>query len=361
MRGIINQRGVKMAKDIKFGLAAPMPGADLDGLIDFSVKADELGFDGVWFPDHVVFVSPTEAHEAWTVATAAAMKTSNISIGTVSDPHRMHPAVFAQRLATIDHISKGRVKLTLGVGESMNLDAYGIEWNRPLARLREAMTVMQKLWATEGPCDFEGEFFNLKEAFLQVKPYKRNRIPIYMATHTPKGLKLTGELGDGWLPFDLTPNLYGQYLATVKEGAEGVGRSLDDIDVGLWVFTSLGENEDEAYKTLEPFKYVLCMQDQLKKAGYDVDIPEEYHGLNYFNIIPQDEEGRKKFRELGQFFPREAIIDFTITGSKQDCIKKIEKFIDKGVRNFVLFYRFSPDPALALETYAKEIIPYFKG
>ncbi|MEX1000442.1 MAG: LLM class flavin-dependent oxidoreductase [Thermodesulfobacteriota bacterium] len=350
-----------MAKDIKFGLAAPMPGADLDGLIDFSVKADELGFDGVWFPDHVVFVSPTEAHEAWTVATAAAMKTSNISLGTVSDPHRMHPAVFAQRLATIDHISKGRVKLTLGVGESMNLDAYGIQWNRPLARLREAMTVMQMLWATEGPCDFEGEFFNLKEAFLQVKPYKRNRIPIYMATHTPKGLKLTGEMGDGWLPFDLTPDLYARYLATVKEGAEGVGRSLDKIDVGLWVFTSLGENEDEAYKTLEPFKYVLCMQDQLKKAGYDVDIPEEYHGLNYFNIIPQDEEGRKKFRELGQFFPREAIIDFTITGSKQDCIKKIEKYIDKGVRNFVLFYRFSPDPALALETYAKEIIPYFKG
>ena len=75
------------------------------------------------------------------------------------------------------------------------------------------------------------------------------------------------------------------------------------------------------------------MQDQLLKAGYDVKIPEEYHGLNYFNIVPTDEEGRQRFRQLGQLFPREAILDFTITGSKKDCIEKIEKFIDAGVRN----------------------------
>ncbi|MGH7808082.1 MAG: LLM class flavin-dependent oxidoreductase [Thermodesulfobacteriota bacterium] len=351
-----------MGKEIKFGLSAPMPGADLDGLLKFSAQADKLGFDSVWYPDHVVFVSPTEAHEAWTVATAAALKTKNISLGTVSDPHRMHPAVFAQRLATIDHISKGRVSLTLGVGESMNLDAYGIKWNRPLARLREAMTVMQRLWKTEGPTDFQGEFYTLSDAFLQVKPYKRDKIPMYIATHTPKGLRLTGELGDGWLPIDLTPNLYAEYFKVVEEGAQLGGRMLDDdFDSALWAFTSVGRNVDEAYKTLEPFKYVLIMQDQLKKAGYDIDIPEEYKGLNYFNVVPQDPAGRQKFREIGRFFPREAVLDFTITGSKKDCIQKIEKFIDKGVRHFVLFYRFSPDPNKALKTYAKEIIPYFKG
>ncbi len=350
-----------MAKEIKFGLSAPMPGADMDGLLKFSVMADKLGFDTVWYPDHVVFVSPTEAHEAWTIATAAAMMTKNIKLGTVSDPHRMHPAVFAQRLASIDHISKGRVTLTLGVGESMNLDAYGIKWNKPLTRLRESMQVMQKLWAADGPVNYKGEFYEMKDAFLQVKPYKRKRIPTYIATHTPKGLKLAGELGDGWLPIDLNPKLYAEYLGTIKESAKSAGRKMSEIDPALWVFTSLGKNQDEAYKTLEPFKYVLVMQDQLKKAGYDVKIPEEYHGLNYFNVVPQDEAGRQKFRQLGQFFPREAIMDFTITGSKQDCIKKIEKYISKGVRHFVLFYRFSPDPEKALKTYAKDIIPYFKG
>lgn len=352
-----------MANDIKFGLSAPMPGADVQGLIDFSIKADNLGFDTIWYPDHLLFVAPGAiAPEAWTVAAAAAPQTNNIQLGTVSDPHRMHPAVFAQRLATIDQLSKGRTVLTLGVGESMNLDAFGINWDKPLGKLREAMEVMKLLWQTDVPINFDGDHYKLEEAFLQIKPYERTDIPFYMATHTPKGLKLTGEKCNGWLPIDLNPDLYSKYYGDIKSAADNVGRSLDDgFDPALWVFTSLGNNEDEAYASLEPFKYVLVMQDQLLKAGYDVDIPEKYHGLNYFNIVPTDEEGRQRFRELGQLFPREAIIDFTITGAKQDCIKKIEKFIDAGVRNFVLFYRFSPDPDLALETYAKEIIPYFRG
>jgi len=351
-----------MAKDIKFGLSAPMPGADVNGLIEFSIKADQLGFDTIWYPDHIVFVAPGAiAPEAWTVAAAAAPQTKNIQLGTVSDPHRMHPAVFAQRLATVDQLSKGRTVLTLGVGESMNLDAFGIEWNKPLGKLKESIDVMKMLWETDEPINFEGQFYKLENAFLQIKPYQRTSIPFYIATHTPKGLQLTGERGDGWLPIDLNPGLYKRYLGDITSAAENADRSLDDFDPALWVFTSLGNSVDEAYKTLEPFKYVLIMQDQLLKAGYDVDIPEEYHGIDYFNIVPTDEERRQRFRELGQLFPREAILDFTITGAKKDCIEKIEKYIDAGVRNFVLFYRFSPDPDLALETYAKEIIPYFKG
>jgi len=351
-----------MAKDIKFGLSAPMPGADVNGLIEFSIKADRLGFDTIWYPDHLVFVAPGAiAPEAWTVAAAAAPQTKNIQLGTVSDPHRMHPAVFAQRLATVDQLSKGRTVLTLGVGESMNLDAYGIEWNKPLGKLNESIDVMNMLWETDEPINFNGQFYTLKDAFLQIKPYERNSIPFYIATHTPKGLQLAGEKGDGWLPLDLNPGLYERYLGDIKSAADNADRSLDDFDPALWVFTSLGKDIDEAYKSLEPFKYVLVMQEQLLKAGYDVDIPEEYKGINYFNIVPTDEDKRAKFRELGQLFPREAILDFTITGAKKDCIEKIEKYIDAGVRNFVLFYRFSPDPDLALETYAKEIIPYFKG
>lgn len=353
-----------MTGKIRFGLSAPMPGADTKGLLEFSQKADKLGFDTVWYPDHTVFVAPeAKAPEAWTIASAAASITSNIRLGTVSDPHKIHPSTFAQRLATIDHLSKGRVTIAMGVGESMNLDAYGIPWNKPFTRMKEAVEVMQLLWKNgeHSPVSYRGEFFKLEDAFLQIRPFERERIPIYFATHTPKGLALTGRTGDGWLPIDLNPVLYEKYLGDIYSAADKAGRNTDEIDPALWVFTSLGKNEDESYKTLEPFKYVLIMQEQLEAAGYDIKIPDEYRGLNYFNIVPQDTEGRAKFREIGKFFPREAIMDFTITGSKDDCIRKIEKFVEKGVRNFVLFYRFSPDPEKALETYAKEIIPYFKG
>ena len=347
---------------VKFGLVPPMPGADANGLLNFSVKADDLGFDSLWDPDHLAFIAPHPAFEAWTIAAAVAAQTKNITLGATSDPHRNHPAVFAQRLATIDHISKGRAALALGVGESMNLDAYGIPWDKPFQRMVESVDIMKLLWSTTDPVDFKGEIFNMDKASLLLNLYEdRPSVPFYFATHTDKGLDLTGKIGDGWMPIDLTPDLYKESLDKIELSASKSGRTIDDIDSTLWVFTSLGENEDEAYKTLEPFRYVCIMQDQLKRAGYDIDIPDEYKGLNYFNITPTDEDRKQKFRDLGQYFPREAVIDFTITGSKDDCIKKIEKYIDKGVKHFVLFHYFSPNSDIAMETYAKDIIPYFNS
>ena len=349
-------------RNIKFGLVPPMPGADSKGLVDFCIKADNLGFDSIWFPDHLAFIAPSPAYEAWKIAAAIAQQTKNIIIGSTSDPHRNHPAVFAQRLATVDHLSKGRVALGLGVGESMNTDAYGIPWDNPFQRMIESVDIMKLLWSSDGTVNYSGNYFSLDNASLLLNLYEnRQSIPFYFATHTDKGLDLIGKMGDGWMPIDLTPDLYKDSLNKIESAAIDAGRSIDDIDSTLWVFTSMGENEDEAYKTLEPFRYVCIMQDQLKKAGYDIEIPEEYKGLNYFNITPTDEEKKQKFRDLGKFFPREAVIDFTITGSKKACIEKIEKYVEKGVKHFVLFHYFSPDPQLAMEVYANEIIPYFNS
>ena len=144
---------------IKFGLVPPMPGADSKGLIDFCIKADKLGFDSLRFPAHLAFIAPSPAYEAWTIAASIAQLTENITIGATSDPHRNHPAVFAQRLATVDHLSKGRVALGLGVGESMNTDAYGIPWDKPFQRMVESVDVMKLLWSTK-------ETVNYKESFL---------------------------------------------------------------------------------------------------------------------------------------------------------------------------------------------------
>ena len=63
---------------VKFGLVPPMPGADCQGLVDFSIKADNMGFDSLWFPDHLAFIAPSPAYEAWTIAAAVAQQTKNI-------------------------------------------------------------------------------------------------------------------------------------------------------------------------------------------------------------------------------------------------------------------------------------------
>jgi len=106
-----------MSNKVKFGIAAPVPGESVQALIDFSKKAEEGGFDTVWFPDHVVFMAKKLTPEVWSVITAASTQTDSIHFGSVGDAHRMHPAIFAQRLATVDHISNGRSFVCIGYGE----------------------------------------------------------------------------------------------------------------------------------------------------------------------------------------------------------------------------------------------------
>ena len=155
-----------MSKNIRFGITAPVPGESVEGLIGFAKTVEDLGFDTLWFPDHIVFMAPRITPEVWSVIAAAAMKTEKILMGTIGDAHRIHPAVCAHRLATVDRISNGRIFICVGYGEKMNLDPYGIAWDRPLTRVEESIRIMRALWSGE-PVDFDGEIYKLEDAVLR--------------------------------------------------------------------------------------------------------------------------------------------------------------------------------------------------
>ena len=149
-----------MEKKLKFGIAGPVPGESISNLINYTKLYERGGFDTVWFPDHVVFMAKTLTPEVWSVITAASIKTKKIVMGTIGDAHRIHPAIFAHRLATVDHISSGRIFVCVGYGEKMNLDPYGIRWDKPLKRVVESVKIMRALWKGE-PVDFNGEIYKL--------------------------------------------------------------------------------------------------------------------------------------------------------------------------------------------------------
>jgi alkanesulfonate monooxygenase SsuD/methylene tetrahydromethanopterin reductase-like flavin-dependent oxidoreductase (luciferase family) len=132
-----------------------------------------------------VYFPPTTISEAWTILTAAAVSTKKVLLGTcVTDPHRYHPAVLAQRLATIDQLSDRRVMLGLGAGMAMNLERFGIRWNKSVSRLAEAVKIMRRLWAGE-KFSYDGEFWKFKNVFLQIKPIQ-SKVPIYFAANSPR-------------------------------------------------------------------------------------------------------------------------------------------------------------------------------
>ncbi|MGH7889549.1 MAG: LLM class flavin-dependent oxidoreductase [Thermodesulfobacteriota bacterium] len=349
-----------MRGKLKFGITGAVPGESTDNLIKQTKQCETSGFDTIWFPDHVVFMAKTITPEVWSVITAASTHTKKIEMGAIGDAHRMHPAIFAHRLATVDHISGGRIFVCVGYGEKMNLDPYGIRWNKPLTRVVESIKIMRSLWRGE-PVDFEGEFYKLTAAELRIKPLRENGIPIYVAATAPKALRIAGEHGDGWVTIAMPSKLFAEKAKVVEEGAETGGKSIEQVEKCIYIFISIARNQDEAYKTLEPIKHALIWPELLSEAGYNVEIADDYKGLQYTKIMPNDSEMLRKFREMGaKYYSREILLDFVIAGSREDVVKRIQEYVEAGVNQFI-FRDFSPDRKKSFKVLTKEILPYFRG
>jgi alkanesulfonate monooxygenase SsuD/methylene tetrahydromethanopterin reductase-like flavin-dependent oxidoreductase (luciferase family) len=345
-------------KSVRFGCFLPIPATPVEKLLKIAKANEDAGFDSIWAPDHLLFIPPGIVPEAWSTLTAIATITQKAVLGTcVSDPHRYHPAVLAQKVATVDRISGGRVILGIGAGEAMNLEPFGIKWKNPVSKLIEAVTIMRRLWSGE-IVTFDGNFWKLKEAFLQINPVK-GTVPIYFGANSPRTLKLTGELADGWLSIPLSPRLCRERLKYIKESAEKAGRSIDEIDTGVYLYTAVAKKAEQAYKRLEEMKFQIILSPEiLKEAGYSIELPEELQSLSYFKAFP-DDEWIEKFLKFGELIPKEAAIEFSIVGSPDNCIEKISEYVKAGIKHLLLI-NVGPDPRQVLELYAKEIIPHFK-
>ena len=340
--------------EIKFGIMFPTPTQPLDEVFKHSRLAEKNGFESIWIADHLTMMRPGFVPDAWSVLSAISMITEDMMLGTcVSDPHRKHPAVFAQILATIDQISKGRVALGMGPGESMNVEAFGIDFERSVSKMTESMEVIRRL-LREKKVTHKGDFFELTDAFLQVKPI--GQVPFYIGSNSPKTRRLTGRIGDGWMPFLETPDTYADHLKDVEEGAEEVGRSLDEIDTSLLLSTAISDDTKEAFDSVNPYRVnYATMPGKVKKAYPDVEFPEYSHDL----LSSSNAGNLAGLARFAVSIPKDAVYDFNVVGTEEECMKQIERYIRSGLRHFVIINR-GPDPEKTFEIYGKEIIPYFK-
>ncbi len=342
--------------NIKFGIVAPA-GEEPRRLLDFIRCVEDSGFDSFWAGDHMVFTSNPRAFDVLSTIGAAGIITKKIFMGSISDSHKLHPAVFAQRLATLDHLTNGRFILGLGIGEAMNLDPYGIKWNRPLSRMVESIKLIRKLWESEEPFDFDGKFFQFKKAFLDGRPTK-GKVPIYIAAHRPRSLRVAAEMGDGWITLPQPSFLFAKRRKQVEEWRKNAGEDLDGFDKCLYIFASIAKDKDAAFRAVEHIRHIIIWSEIYEEA-YGVKLPEEYEGYSYMNVLITNEIGKQKIRELGKLFSKEAVLDCTLSGSAKDCIKRIEEYIGAGVNHFII-HNFSADLEWSYKVLTEEVIPYFR-
>lgn len=198
-----------------------------------AARAQALGYDriGIWD-------SPVLFREPWIVLTAAALSTSRVRLGTwVTNPITRHPAIAASAAASLDDLAPGRVYVGIGSGGTgaWNL---GLETAR-LADLEHYVLALRGLLTT-GEAEYRG-------AGLRTTWTGDRRIPIIMAGHGPKSLRLAGRVGDGVIVgLGITPEVVRQSLAIVDEGAREAGRSLADIEVWFTCFWFVDEEPGAA-------------------------------------------------------------------------------------------------------------------
>ncbi len=191
---------------------------DLAGAIRLARLAEATGFDSVVAVDHVVYpdsYTSTYPYAAsgrlpgdrtvslpdpliWMAAAMAVTTRLRFMTGVIILPLR-HPMVLAKQVATLDHMSGGRIELGIGVGWlKEEFEALGVPFEKRGKRSDEYIAAMRALWAKDG-ASFNGEFVNFHEVSSNPKPV-RGSVPIVVGGHSEAAAKRAGRLGDGFFP-----------------------------------------------------------------------------------------------------------------------------------------------------------------
>ena len=206
-------------------------------LLDFSVLAEQRGFDSVWISDHFQPWRHAGGHAPFSLAWLGALgaRTSRVQIGTsvLTPTFRYHPSIVAQAFATLGVMFPGRVALGIGTGESLNeVPSSAMAWpeqSERTARFKESVDLIKRLWREER-LTYEGKFYRTHKATIYDRPERP--VPIYIAGAGPYMAKLAGEQADGFIcTSGKAWTLYSEtLLPNVQVGLDKAGRPADGID-----------------------------------------------------------------------------------------------------------------------------------
>ena len=201
-------------------------------ILELARLADAEGWYGLWYADHYMPNTGSEAiqqgdlHECWAMLPAIATVTERIRVGSLVSPTSIHhPAILANRAATIDHLSDGRLVLGIGAGWQINEHlAYGIELESPVTRVDrfdEAIQIIRSLFANERTT-FEGTHYTITDAPMDPKPVQ-SPLPILVGTASPRMLRITATHADEWNTWG-APELAGASMAKLRAACARVER-----------------------------------------------------------------------------------------------------------------------------------------
>jgi alkanesulfonate monooxygenase SsuD/methylene tetrahydromethanopterin reductase-like flavin-dependent oxidoreductase (luciferase family) len=219
----------------------------IDELAELVSLTDRLGFDSLWCGDHISF--PVPILDPLLQLAQAAVVSRRLLLGTsvLLLPLR-HPTPVAKQAITLDHLTEGRFILGVGVGGEFPNEyaACDVPHNERGARLAEGVTVLRKFFSGE-PVSHHGKFYGpFQDVPMRPPPRQPGGPPIWFAGRKEAALRRIGRLGDGYLSYVITPEMYRDALQTIDQAAIQAGRETINFGTGHLLFTRLDNTYEEA-------------------------------------------------------------------------------------------------------------------
>ena len=310
-------------------------------LLEFSVLAQEVGFDAVVVSDHFQPWRHTGGHApysfAWLGAVGERAQTVQLGTSVVAPTFRYNPAVVAQAMATLASLFPGRVFLGVGTGESMNeVPATGMEWpgfKERFGRLRESINLIQRLWQEER-VSFEGKYYRTVNATIYERPPEH--IPLLVAASGPTAAKLAGRVSDGLIVTSgKGMDLYREtLLPAFTEAARSAGRDPNALTRMIEVKVSYDHNKKRA------------LEDTCNWAALALS-SEEKTGV----------EDPLEMERLASQLPTErAASRWIVSDNPDDQVERIKPYIELGF-NYLVFHSPAEDQERFLRLYGAEVLP----
>ncbi len=346
-----------MERPLRFGIfMAPFhpsgqnPTLALERDLELIVRLDELGFDEAWIGEHhsagLEIIASPEVFIA-----AAAARTKNIRLGTgVSSLPYHHPLILADRIVQLDHMTRGRTMFGVGPG-ALPSDAYmmGIPPDSQRIRMEESLGAIMQLLTSDEPINLETDWFTLKDARLQLRPYTYPHFEVAVAaTVSPAGPRTAGRYGAGLLSLGATSMggfaVLGDHWKVWNDQAQAYGHTVDRADWRLVGPMHIAPTREQAFKEVEYGIY---------------DWVDYFQNVVALPLAPEEKDPRK--------WPQALVESGTaVIGTPDDAVAQLERLTQQsgGFGCYMLMANDWAERRACLNSYellAKEVFPHVQG
>jgi 5,10-methylenetetrahydromethanopterin reductase len=310
----------------------------------YAIQSEKRGFDNLWITDHY------NNRNVYVTLAATALYTKKIVFGPgVTNPFLVNPVVTVQSLASLDEMAPGRVVLGIGAGDKTTLESTGIKATKQLSAVVDAVTIFKAM--LEGKSvNYEGAVFQVKGTRFNFKP--NGQIPVYIGAQGPKMLATAGKVGDGVLINASHPKDIDYAVGQIKSGVTEAGKNMSDVDVTAYTSFSVHKKTEKATQAASPVVAFIVAGSPniiLERHGIDLETANKIRGA-----LKKGDFGGA----FGSVSP-EMIDAFSIAGTPDVCIKKINRLLKAGITQFVVGSPIGPNVRNSIDLISEQIIPHF--